>query len=84
MQRSCRALIRNRTGWSWHRPETANSNSTLKSTSQFEALRASAPVDPFGLIARAEAIWIALKTVLESFGYYQSSGLDHDQRAGAR
>jgi translocation and assembly module TamA len=44
----------------------------LKSTSQLEALRSSAPVNPFGLIARARADMDRLKTVLESFGYYQS------------
>src|ERR1700733_12417239 len=44
----------------------------LKSTSQLEALRASAPVNPFGLIARARGDIDRLTTVLESFGYYQS------------
>jgi translocation and assembly module TamA len=48
-------------------------DSTLKSTSQLAALRASAPVDPFGLIARARSDVGRLQTVLESFGYYQSS-----------
>jgi translocation and assembly module TamA len=48
-------------------------DSTLKATSQLETLRASAPVDPFGLIARARGDVDRLKTVLESFGYYQSS-----------
>ena len=48
-------------------------DSTLKSTSQLAALRASAPVDPFGLIARARSDVGRLRTVLESFGYYQSS-----------
>jgi translocation and assembly module TamA len=46
--------------------------SMLQSTSQLEALRSSAPVNPFGLIARARADMDRLKTVLESFGYYQS------------
>jgi len=36
-------------------------------------LRKSAPVDPFGLIARARGDIARLRTVLESFGYYQSS-----------
>ena len=48
-------------------------DSTLKATSQLEALRESAPVDPFGLLARARADIDRLKTVLESFGYYQGS-----------
>ena len=56
---------------------TGNSelNTMLKSTSQLEALRASAPVNPFGLIARARGDQDRLKTVLESFGYYQSQVL---------
>jgi translocation and assembly module TamA len=48
-------------------------DSTLKATSQLLALRSSAPVDPFGLIARARGDVDRLRTVLESFGYYQSS-----------
>src|SRR5215469_14598878 len=48
-------------------------DSTLKVTSQLVALRKSAPVDPFGLIARARSDVARLKSVLESFGYYQSS-----------
>ena len=48
-------------------------DSTLKATSQLAVLRASAPVDPFGLIARARGDVGRLRTVLESFGYYQSS-----------
>jgi translocation and assembly module TamA len=48
-------------------------DSTLKATSQLLTLRTSAPVDPFGLIARARGDVDRLKTVLESFGYYQSS-----------
>jgi translocation and assembly module TamA len=47
-------------------------DSMLKSTSQLRVLRASAPVDPLGLIARARADVDRLKTVLESFGYYES------------
>ena len=47
-------------------------DSTLKSTSQLEALRSSAPVNPLGLIARARGDLDRLKTVLESFGYYRS------------
>ncbi|HEY6823997.1 MAG TPA: BamA/TamA family outer membrane protein [Steroidobacteraceae bacterium] len=48
-------------------------DSTLKATSQLATLRTSAPVDPFGLIARARSDIGRLTTVLESFGYYQSS-----------
>jgi translocation and assembly module TamA len=47
-------------------------NSTLKATSELENLRKSAPVGPFGLIGRARGDLERLKTVLESFGYYQS------------
>lgn len=47
-------------------------NSTLKATSELETLRKSAPVGPFGLIGRARGDLERLKTVLESFGYYQS------------
>jgi translocation and assembly module TamA len=46
-------------------------DSTLKATSDLQALRASAPVSPFGLIARARSDMDRLKTVLESFGYYE-------------
>jgi translocation and assembly module TamA len=47
-------------------------NSTLKATSDLETLRKTAPVGPFGLIGRARGDLERLKTVLESFGYYQS------------
>ena len=47
-------------------------DATLKATSQLVALRTN-PVDPFGLMARARGDLARLKTVLESFGYYQSS-----------
>ncbi|MGH8325416.1 MAG: autotransporter assembly complex protein TamA [Steroidobacteraceae bacterium] len=46
---------------------------TLAATSQLEQLRNSAPVDPFGLIARARGDVDRLRTVLESFGYYQGA-----------
>jgi translocation and assembly module TamA len=46
---------------------------TLKATSELQSLRSSAPVSPFGLIARARGDIDRLKTVLESYGYYQSS-----------
>ena len=47
-------------------------NSTLKATSELETLRKTAPVGPFGLIGRARGELERLKTVLDSFGYYQS------------
>lgn len=48
-------------------------DATLKATSQLVALRSTVPVDGFGLIARARGDLDRLKTVLESFGYYQAS-----------
>jgi translocation and assembly module TamA len=45
---------------------------TLKATSDLLSLRSSAPVSPFGLIARARSDTDRLKTTLESFGYYES------------
>jgi translocation and assembly module TamA len=48
-------------------------DSTMKLTSQLETLRATAPVDPFGLIARARGDINRLQTVLQSFGYYDGS-----------
>jgi translocation and assembly module TamA len=48
-------------------------DATLKATSQLVTLRTSGPVGPFGLIARARGDVPRLTTVLESFGYYQSS-----------
>ena len=47
-------------------------DATLKSTSDLQTLRTSAPVSPFGLIARARADIDRFTTVLESYGYYQS------------
>jgi translocation and assembly module TamA len=47
-------------------------DATLKATSDLLTLRSSAPVGPFGLIGRARGDLGRLKTVLESFGYYQS------------
>ncbi|HVW68430.1 MAG TPA: BamA/TamA family outer membrane protein [Steroidobacteraceae bacterium] len=47
-------------------------NATLKATSDLIGLRTTAPVGPFGLIGRARSDLDRLKTVLESFGYYQS------------
>jgi translocation and assembly module TamA len=48
-------------------------DATLKSTSQLQSLRASVPVSPLGLIARARADLDRLKTVLDSYGYYQGA-----------
>jgi translocation and assembly module TamA len=50
---------------------------TLKATSDLIALRAAAPVSPFGLIARARSDTDRLKTALESFGYYESQVIVH-------
>ena len=47
-------------------------NATLKATSDLIILRRTAPVGPFGLIGRARSDLGRLKTVLESYGYYQS------------
>jgi translocation and assembly module TamA len=47
-------------------------DTTLRATSDLVALRASAPVSPYALIARARADIDRLKTVLESYGYYES------------
>ena len=48
-------------------------DSTIKATSQLQTLRTSAPVNAYGLIARARGDVDRLKTVLESFGYYEGS-----------
>jgi translocation and assembly module TamA len=45
---------------------------TLKATSDLLSLRSSAPVSPFGLIARARSDTDRLKTALESYGYYEA------------
>jgi translocation and assembly module TamA len=47
-------------------------DSTLRASSDLIALRSSAPVGPYGLIARARGDLDRLKTVAESYGYYQS------------
>ena len=57
-------------------------DATLRATSDLLALRTSAPVSPFGLIARARSDIDRLKTVLESYGYYQSKRHDPNQRHG--
>ena len=44
---------------------------TLKATSDLLTLRKTAPVSPFGLIARARSDVDRLKSALESFGYYE-------------
>jgi translocation and assembly module TamA len=51
----------------------ASMDATLRATSELAALRDTAPVSPFGLIARARGEIDRLKTVLESYGYYQSA-----------
>ncbi|MDP9065860.1 MAG: BamA/TamA family outer membrane protein [Pseudomonadota bacterium] len=48
-------------------------DATLRETSELISLRKKAPVSPFGLIARARGEVDRLKTVLESYGYYQSA-----------
>jgi translocation and assembly module TamA len=48
-------------------------DATLRTTSDLMSLRGTAPVSPFGLIARARSDVDRLKAALESFGYYQSS-----------
>jgi translocation and assembly module TamA len=48
-------------------------DATMKLTSQLETLREAAPVDPFGLIARARGDVTRLQTVLQSFGYYDGA-----------
>jgi translocation and assembly module TamA len=47
--------------------------STLAASSDLLSLRKSAPVSPVGLILRARGDTVRLKTVLESYGYYQSA-----------
>lgn len=47
-------------------------DASLKATSQLVALRSN-PVSPFALVARARGDLDRLKTVIESFGYYQGS-----------
>ncbi len=47
--------------------------STLAASSDLVSLRKSAPVSPVGLILRARGDTVRLKTVLESYGYYQSA-----------
>ena len=66
-------------------------DSTMKLTSQLATLRESAPVDPFGLIARARGDVNRLQTVLQSFGDHDGSvvikingmGLDSEELGNA-
>lgn len=48
-------------------------DATVAATSELTGLHDSGPVSPFGLILRARADVGRLKTVLESFGYYEAS-----------
>jgi len=48
-------------------------DAALRATSELLSLRGGAPVSPFGLIARARGEVERLKTVVESYGYYQSA-----------
>ncbi|HUY84187.1 MAG TPA: POTRA domain-containing protein, partial [Steroidobacteraceae bacterium] len=48
-------------------------DAALAATSDLQSLRSTAPVGAFGLIVRARTDVDRLQTVLESFGYYQSS-----------
>lgn len=48
-------------------------NDMLKGSSELSNLRKSAPVGAFGLIGRAHSDIGRLKTVLDSFGYYQGN-----------
>jgi len=47
-------------------------DAALRATSDLVTLRTTAPVGPYGLIARARGDVERLKTVLESYGYYES------------
>ena len=47
--------------------------STLSASSDLVSLRKSAPVSPLGLILRSRSDTVRLKTVMESYGYYQSA-----------
>jgi len=59
-------------GMDWASTDNGNIDDTLRATSELEALRVAAPVSPFGLIARARGDVDRLRTVLDSFGYYQA------------
>jgi translocation and assembly module TamA len=47
--------------------------STISASSDLVSLRKSAPVSPLGLVLRTRSDLGRLKTVLESYGYYQSA-----------
>jgi translocation and assembly module TamA len=47
-------------------------DAALKASSQLDSLRTSAPAGPFALVGRAGSDYERLRTVLESFGYYES------------
>jgi translocation and assembly module TamA len=72
---SCAAFAADPQGYEVELAGTGNGglDSDLRATSDLVSLRKSAPVGPFGLIARARGEVDRLKTVLESFGYYQAS-----------
>ena len=50
-----------------------NMDAAVRATSELLSLRGGAPVSPFGLIARARGEVERLKSVIESYGYYQSA-----------
>jgi translocation and assembly module TamA len=54
-------------------PVAGDIASTLSASSDLVSLRKSAPVSPLGLILRARGDTVRLKTVLESYGFYQSA-----------
>ena len=60
-------------------PKTGNRalDAALRASSQLEALREKGPVEPLALVLRAQRDLPRLKTVLESFGYYQGLSLIH-------
>src|SRR5215472_11105748 len=57
-----------------HIDKTGNSDldDALHQTSLLATLRKGAPIDPFGLVARAGSDIPRMQSALESFGYYQS------------
>jgi len=64
-------------------PKTGNRalDAALRASSQLEALRQKGAVEPLALVLRAQGDLPRLKTVLESFGYYQGRiGIAIDER----
>lgn len=57
----------------WSSSANHNIDSIMKATSELQTLRATAPVTPYELIARARGDISRLQTVLKSFGYYQNT-----------